>query len=487
MHEPDTRSSVPAGKNYIGGAWQRASRGETYSTFDPMRPSRLVFKAASSDTEDIESAVKAAAAAAPAWAALSTAQRGAYLDHAAVALEARGEHVARDITAESGKPISEARIEVAAALQVLRYAAQEACWPRGEHFEQLATSGRVLTRRRPLGVIAAITPWNFPCLIPARKLAPALACGNTVVLKPARDTPLGSLDLAAAFAAAELPGGVLNVVSGSGATVGSALVRDPAVRGLTFTGSTTVGFSLRDDVTPLGKRVQLELGGQNPLIVMEDADLERAVEAAFRGAYWSAGQKCTATRRIYVQDAVYADFRHMLVQRIERAKVGDPFDPSVEIGPLVSEAQMHAVLAAIERGRHEGGTVVIGGARLDTEGYVVAPTLFEGVDDDAYLSRHEVFGPVATIYSFSNLDDALRRANDVEFGLSAAIFTSSLSSAAQFEREIQAGVVHVNSETTGAEVHVPFGGIQSSGFGPHEQGRATIEFFTDLVTVYMDA
>ena len=237
----------------------------------------------------------------------------------------------------------------------------------------------------------------------------------------------------------------------------------------------------------LGKRVQLELGGHNPLIVMADADLDRAVEAAFAGAFWSAGQKCTATRRIYVQEPVYDQFRSRLVERIESGVVGDPADPQTEVGPIVNEKQLGDVLAGIERGKAEGGTILAGGERLDDEAYMLGPTLFEGVADDAYLSCEEVFGPVTSLYRFADLDEALRRANAVEFGLSASIFTSDLGAVQRFVNELEAGVLHVNSQTAGAEVHVPFGGIKASGFGPHEQGRSALEFYTEIVTVYQDA
>jgi aldehyde dehydrogenase (NAD+) len=244
---------------------------------------------------------------------------------------------------------------------------------------------------------------------------------------------------------------------------------------------------VRDEATALGKRVQLELGGQNPLIVMADADLGRAVEAAYAGAFWSAGQKCTATRRIYVQQPVYDEFRQRLLDRVECGHVGDPSDPVIEVGPLVNEQQLEDVLAAIERGKNEGGTVLTGGERVDDEAYLLAPTIFEGVADDAMLSCEEVFGPVASLYAFDTLDEALTRANAVELGLSASIFTTSLDSTQRFVNELQAGILHVNSQTAGADVHVPFGGIKGSGFGPHEQGRAALEFYTETVTVYQDA
>ena len=243
---------------------------------------------------------------------------------------------------------------------------------------------------------------------------------------------------------------------------------------------------MRDEATATGKRVQLELGGHNPVIVLADADLDRAVEASFAGAFWSAGQKCTATRRIYVQSGVYDAFKEKLLARVARATVGDPLDPEVEVGPIVSEKQFDDIVAAIERGRSEGGTVLAGGERIGEEGYLVAPTIFEDVRDDAFLSCEEVFGPVTSLYRFDTFDEALRRANATDFGLSAAIFTSNLEAATRFQNEAQAGLLHVNSQTAGADVHVPFGGIKSSGFGPHEQGRAAMEFYTETVTVYVD-
>jgi aldehyde dehydrogenase (NAD+) len=243
---------------------------------------------------------------------------------------------------------------------------------------------------------------------------------------------------------------------------------------------------VRDEATRLGKRVQLELGGHNPLIVLADAKLDAAVEAAYAGAFWSAGQKCTATRRIYVEDAVYDEFRGKLLDRIGRGRVGDPSDLATEVGPIVNETQFEEILSAIERGRSEGGTVIAGGGRGDEHGFVIEPTVFEDVRDDAYLSCEEVFGPVTSLYRVGDLDEALRRANAVEFGLSAAIFTQDLGAVQRFATEAQAGLLHVNSQTAGAEVHVPFGGIKASGWGPHEQGRAALEFYTEVVTLYQD-
>ena len=244
---------------------------------------------------------------------------------------------------------------------------------------------------------------------------------------------------------------------------------------------------MRDEATARGCRVQLELGGHNPLVVAADAELDRAVEAAFAGAFWSAGQKCTATRRIFVEEPVYEAFRERMLARVAAGIVGDPADPATEVGPLVNESALADVLAAIERGRSEGGTVLAGGERADENAYLVAPTIFEDVADDAFLSCEEVFGPVTSLYRYDTLDEALARANAVEFGLSASIFTRDLHVVERFSTEMQAGILHVNSQTAGADVHVPFGGLKGSGWGPHEQGRAAIEFYTDLVTVYQDA
>ena len=439
----------------------------------------------SSSGGDVDAAVAAAAEAFPAWAGGGPAKRAAVLNGAAEAVERRAEQIAQDMTLEMGKPIREARMEVARAAQIMRFFAGETFRPRGEVYEQAATGSTLYTVRRPLGVVGLITPWNFPAAIPAWKLAPALAYGNTVVLKPAQEAPLTTLHLASCLEEAGIPAGVLNVVVGRGGAVGGPLVAHPAVQAISFTGSVAVGERLRTDAAAAGKRVQLELGGQNPFIVMADADLDRAVEACYAGAYWSAGQKCTSTRRIYVQDAVHDAFREQLLERMARGVVGDPLDPATEVGPLVNESQVEEVLAGIARGREQGGTVLAGGERRG-ESFFVEPTLFEGVADDAFLSCEEVFGPVASLYRFADLDEALARANAVRFGLSASIFTRDAAAVDAFVRRIEAGLIHVNQQTAGADFHVPFGGVKGSGYGPHEQGRAAIEFYTEVVTVYAD-
>ena len=476
----------PALANFIGGEWRQSVSGRTYEKHGPWRPSEVIGELPASGEEDVNAAVAAALAAFPEWAGLPAAKRGAILNKAADIVEARAEQIAQDMTLEMGKPIRESRGEALRMSQVFRFYSGEGLRPTGERFEQMLTGSVAYTVHRPLGVVGLITPWNVPAAIPAWKVAPALVYGNTVVMKLAQEAPLTGLHLAACLEEAGLPAGVLNIVIGRGSEVGTPLVEHPDVKAISFTGSVPVGRSVREEATRLGKRVQLELGGHNPVVVMADADLARAVELVYAGAFWSAGQKCTATRRIYVEERVYDEFRTRLLERMESGVVGDPNDPNTEVGPLVNEKQLEEILAGIERGKSEGGTVLTGGARIDDEAYLVAPTLFEGVGDDAFLSCEEVFGPVTSLYRFTELDDALERANAVEFGLSAAIFTSSLASARAFTERIEAGIIRVNGQTAGVDVHVPFGGIKGSGFGPHEQGRAARDFYTESVTVYED-
>lgn len=476
--------SAPA--NFIGGAWAPARSGEVFERRNPWRPSEVVGAFPASGADDVAAAAEAARGACPAWSRMPAAARAAFLTRAADAIDGRAEEIAQDMVREMGKPLREARGETGRAAAILRFFAGEALRPVGRLFEQSTSGAAVFTRRRPVGVVALVTPWNFPIAIPTWKAAPALAYGNTVVLKLAEDAPRTGFHLARAFEEAGLPAGVLNVLVGTGPDAGEPLVTHPEVDAVSFTGSVAVGHRVRDAATALGKRVQLELGGHNPLVVAADARLDAAVEAAYAGAFWSAGQKCTATRRILVEDAAYDRFRDRFLERIATGRVGDPADPATEVGPIVSEGQLDGVLAGIARGREDGGTVLAGGERAHDEAYLVAPTVFEGVADDAFLSCEEVFGPVTALYRYADLDEAIERANAVRFGLSASVFTTSLATAQRFVDGVRAGILHVNSQTAGADVHVPFGGTKASGFGPHEQGSAAFEFYTEEVTVYQD-
>ena len=490
---PTTRRSGDRGSrttradNLIAGEWVPAISGRAYERLNPAAPSDVLGRFPDSGRADVAAAAEAAQSAFAAWAARRGAERAAVLGAAAELAHERADEIARDMTRETGKPLREARAEAARLATTLRYFAADAWFPHGEVYGQSLTAGQVYTLRRPVGVVGLITPWNFPLAIPAWKLAPALVAGNTVVLKPSEEAPVSAIHLARCLVDAGLPPGVLNVVIGRGAEAGGELVTRPEVRAISFTGSARVGRRVRDEATALGKRVQLELGGQNPLVVMADADLRRAVEAAYAGAFLAAGQKCTATRRIFVQQDVYDEFRERLLERTSRAVIGDPTDPRTEVGPLINRRRYDVVLRAIEQGRRQGGELLTDDEHGHDDGYYVSPTLFENVDDAAELARAEVFGPVASLFCFATLDEALARANGVEYGLSAAIFTGALATAQRFVGAVQAGVIHVNSTTTGAEVYVPFGGIKASAWGPHEQGRAAIEFYTDVATIYLDA
>jgi len=388
-----------------------------------------------------------------------------------------------------GKPLAESRVECLRAARVLQFFAGEAHRPFGEHYESDLPGTWLFTRREPVGVVGLITPWNFPAAIPAWKLAPALVVGNAVVLKLASDAALTGLILAEALVDAGLPDGVLNVVLGPGSEVGAAIAAEPGIDAVSFTGSTDVGARIRDEVASRGGDVQLELGGHNPVIVRADADLELALAAVTLGAFASAGQKCTATRRVYVAESRHREFVDALVERAKALRVGHGLAPDTQLGPLVNEAALADVLAAVERAGSVGA-VRAGGLRLRdgdlAHGAYMGATVLTDLPRDAEIATREVFGPAVSVWPVRGDDEAIELANRLPHGLSAALFTADLGVAMDFIEGIEAGLVHVNSHTAGADPHVPFGGLGSSAYGPHEQGRAAIEFFTAQKTVYMD-
>jgi aldehyde dehydrogenase (NAD+) len=471
--------------NLIANQSVPAASQATFSRVNPAAPHVELGPYPDSAQADIEAAVAAACATAPAWAAQTHASRAEVLFRAADLVEARTADIARNMSLETGKPLTEAIAETRRCAQVFRYFAGEAWRELGQVFQHSGTGGQAIAVRRPVGVMGLITPWNFPAAIPAWKLGPALVFGNTVVIKVSEDSPASSLGIVACLVDAGLPEGVLNAVVGRGPTAGESLTAHPSVDAISFTGSVAVGHRVRDAAITSNKAVQLELGGHNPLIVAADAELDRAVEAAFAGAFFSAGQKCTATRRILIHQDCYADFRARLLDRVKAGVVGDPMDLATEVGPVVNERAYTAILSAIERGQAEGATMLTGGAG-DRPGFYIQPTVFEDVDEQAELSREEVFGPVTSLYRYRDLDQAIEFANATAYGLSAAIFTSSIKTARHFSGSIQAGVIHVNSQTPGAEVHLPFGGMKNSGWGPPEQGRSARDFYTREVTIYED-
>ena len=395
----------------------------------------------------------------------------------------------RDLTREEGKTLKEGIGETTRAVQILRYFAGEAQQPSGEHYPSANPQTLLYTTREPLGVVAIITPWNFPIAIPAWKIAPALAFGNTVVFKPASLTPLCAVRLVEALAEAGLPPGVVNLITGSAAAVGEPLVRDPRVVAISFTGSNDTGAELRRVAAERGAKLQLELGGKNPAIVLADADLEHAAGQVVAGAMMSTGQKCTATSRAIVDRGIADRFTEILADRISGLKVGNPLEPETQIGPLIDEGAADRVASEIDAAQTAGSELLLGGSRLGgalQRGAFVAPTLFGGVDPASRLAQHELFGPVLGVIPVDGIGEAIAVANQVKFGLSASLFTRDLGKALTFAREIEAGIVHVNSETAGAEPQVPFGGMKGSSSYSREQGKAAREFFTQTKTVYID-
>jgi alpha-ketoglutaric semialdehyde dehydrogenase len=473
-------------RNLIDGHW--TTTAETSEDIDPGNGD-VVGVLARATADDVDRAVEAARKAAPEWAQAPASARAAVLRSAADELETAADDWARLMTREMGKPFAEARVECVRASAILRFFAGEAHRPYGEHFASDNASTWLFTRRQPIGVVGIITPWNFPAAIPAWKLAPALVFGNTVVMKLADDAALTGLRIIEALDRSGLPPGVVNVVVGRGSVVGAAIAGHDAIDGISFTGSTSTGRGILEQAAHSATRVQLEMGGHNPVIVRSDAMLDSAVAAVALGAFASAGQKCTATRRVYVARELYDDFAEQLVAKASGMKVGYGLDEDTEMGPLVNEVQLQGVLDALEAAEHEG-KLQCGGKRLASEaharGCYMGPAVLTDLPHDATFACEEVFGPNVAIWPFDDDDEAIELANRTEYDLSAAIFTRDLDWAKTFVERIDAGIVHVNSQTAGAEVHVPFGGLSGSGYGPHEQGRAAIEFYTQSKTVYLD-
>ena len=473
-------------RSYVDGAWRDGVR--VVPDIDPAHPKEAVASSSLADTSLVADAVAGAYAAYAKWRATPAPSRGEILRKAADLVDQRANDIARDLTREEGKTFSEALGETQRAASTIRYYAAQTVEPDGDLYPSHKTGVLLYTRREPLGVVTVITPWNFPIMIPAWKIAPALAFGNTVVWKPAELTPLTATHLMKAFIDAGVPAGVLQLVLGSGSQVGDALVTHPRVGAVSFTGSNTVGRALQAKAVGARKAVQLELGGKNPAIVLADADLDMAAEGVARGAFLSAGQKCTATSRVIVAREVMKPFLERLVSRAEAWKLGDPLEKDTIVSPLVSADQRQRVLAFIEGAQGEGARAVAGGGVLrGNDGFFVRPTVLVDVKPEHAIAREEVFGPVASLLPAASFDEALALANDTPFGLSASLYTRDLATAHHFADQAQAGIVLVNLETSAAEYHVPFGGIKDSGAGPHERGKAAREFLTQEKTVYINA
>ncbi|WP_337970051.1 alpha-ketoglutaric semialdehyde dehydrogenase GucD [Virgibacillus salexigens] len=473
--------------NYVNGEWIESSKNEWTENRNPANTEEVVGYVPKSSNEDLDKAVAAAKNSQKEWKKLSGDVRGKYLYKAADILESRIDEVAESMTREMGKTLPEAKGETARGVAILRYYAGEGLRKVGDVIPSTDKEALMFTTRAPLGVVGIITPWNFPVAIPIWKAAPALIYGNSIVLKPATEAAVTCAKVFECFELAGFPSGVVNMVTGPGNVIGKGIANHSDVNGITFTGSNTVGKQIGQTALARGAKYQLEMGGKNPVIVDADADLDQAVEATISGAFRSTGQKCTATSRVIVLENVYDRFKEKLVAKTNEIIVGDGLQEGVWMGPAVNERQLNTVLSYIQKGRKEGASLVIGGERLTTgsfeKGHFIQPTIFENVTTSMTIAQEEIFGPVITLMKVNTMEEALNIANDVEFGLSASIFTSNIQKMLTFIEDIDAGLVRINAESAGVELQAPFGGMKNSSSHSREQGQAAIEFFTSIKTV----
>jgi len=476
-------------RNYINGEWVESKSAKIVERRNPANTDEVVARIPLSTREEMKHAIVAAKAAFPAWRETPAPNRGRILFTAVRLMQEHKEELARLLTREEGKALKDSLGEVQRAINITEFMAGEARRMNGETLTSELPKNFAYTLRQPLGVVGAITPWNFPVAIPVWKIAPALVCGNTVVFKPATLTPLTAMRIVEIFAQAGLPAGVLNLVMGSGKDAGDELVTNIHVHGLSFTGSNEVGCALYTSGAQRLKKIQCEMGGKNPVVVLSDADLHLAMESTLFGAFASTGQRCTATSRVVIEDAVADKFLSMLLERTKTFAVGDGLEPGVEMGPSVDESQMNTVLKYIEIGKNDA-KLLCGGERLSgpryDKGWFVSPTIFDQVRPDSPLSQEEIFGPVLSIVRVKNFDEALAVANSVRYGLTSAIYTTDSNKIFEFVDKIETGMTHVNSPTVGGEAHVPFGGAKESSVGPREVGHAALDFYTDTKIVYID-
>src|SRR6202163_1267002 len=473
--------------NYINGQW--ISGGQTFDNRNPANTDEVVGQFAKGRPSDMVAAAEAAAGALREGSNLPAPARGAYLFRVAEILESRFDEISADMTREEGKTLPESKGEVRRSINIFRYFAGEG----SRLFGILAPSERARVQmfalRKPIGVVGLLTRWNFPSAIPAWKLAPALICGNTVVMKPASAAPLSAWRLVEALHEAGIPKGVVNFVAGSGGVLGQALVNAKPLKAVSFTGSCEIGNWLHGEASKRRLRIQLEMGGKNPTIVLADADFASAVENVVNASFFSTGQKCTATSRAIVEDAIYDKFVAALVERTKKLKVGDGMQPGIDIGPAIDEAQLKTDLDYIEIGKKEAGAPKIGGNRLTgdgySKGYFVEPTIFADVTEKTRIAQEEILGPVLAVMRAKDPADALRIANNIPFGLSASIQTTNLSRVFEFVYGMEAGLLTVNLPSAGVEYQLPFGGSKDSSFGPKEQGPAALEFYSDYKTIYL--
>ena len=479
--------SVQTFRNYIGGEWVESAK--TFENRNPANTDEVVGLFSKGSATDVADAAAAASAAFPAWSAMPAPARGNLLFKAADILDRKFDQLGADMTREEGKTLPEAKGEVRRAINILRYFGGEGSRMPGMVVPSERDRVHMFAIRKPLGVVGLVTPWNFPSAIPAWKLAPALIAGNTVVMKPASASPLSAWRIVEALHEAGVPKGVVNFVAGPGGELGQALVDAKGLKAISFTGSCEIGDWLHGEASKRRLRIQLEMGGKNPTIVLADADFTSAVENVANAAFFSTGQKCTATSRAIVEDAIYDKFLAALVERTKKLKVGDGMQPGIDIGPAIDEAQMNTVLKYIEIGKKEAGAPKCGGSRLTgaghAKGYFLEPTIFGDVTEDMKIAQEEIFGPVLAVMRAKDFTDAMRIANAIPFGLSASIQTTNVSRVFDYVYGMEAGLLTVNLPSAGVEYQLPFGGTKESSFGPKEQGPAALEFYSDYKTVYL--
>ncbi len=474
---------MPVYKNYIGGKWVASGSGKMFDSLNPATEKSL-GKFQLSTEKDVKKAVQAALRAYPKWKNTPAPERGHILLRIAELLKKNKERLARLETMEMGKVLNEARGDVQEAIDIAEYMAGEGRRLFGHSVPSELPRKAAWTIRQPVGVFGIVTPWNFPIAIPAWKLMPCLVCGNTAVFKPSSDTPLCATEYIKIFIQAGVPPGVVNLVTGPGGAVGGTLVKHPDVGGVSFTGHRDTGKWITENGGL--KKVGLELGGKNGIIVMDDADLELALDGVIWGAFGTTGQRCTAASRVMIHEKVKEKFERMLLARAKRLRLGSGLDPKTDVGPLVNRAAQDKSAEYTEIGKGEGAKMCCGGARQKGKGFFFQPTVFTNCSMDMRISQEEIFGPIVSLIPVKNLDQAIEVMNSVEYGLSSAIYTRNVNRAFRAIEEIEAGITYVNSSTIGAEVHLPFGGVKNTGNGTREAGIEGIHEFSETKTVYVD-
>jgi aldehyde dehydrogenase (NAD+) len=486
-----SRASAKTYKNYIGGQWVASQSGEWFENTNPADAREVVGRFPVSTREDISAAVGAAREAADRWRRLPAPRRAEILFRAGEILLRDKDAHARDMTREMGKVLKETGGDVQEAIDCTYYTAGEGRRLHGYTTPAEMPDKFAMCVRQPVGLCGLITPWNFPMAIPSWKLMPALICGNTVVIKPAEDTPLSTYNLIRACEEAGVPRGVINMVAGYGETVGAALTEHPDVRLISFTGSTEVGRIVASACAERNAICSLEMGGKNVIMVMEDADLDLAVEGAVWGAFGTSGQRCTASSRLVVHKKVYKRFTQKLVERAQSLRVGNGLDAKTEMGPVINSDALHRILGYVETGqREDGARLACGGNRLDkgehANGYFIEPTVFTDVAPQMRIAQEEIFGPVTCVIPTNSLEEAVEIGNNVRYGLSAAVYTQDVNRAFRAMNDMYTGIFYVNSSTIGAEVHLPFGGTKGTGNGHREAGTQVLDIFTEWKSVYVD-